>query len=441
MSRFPAILVLASIILLTPTHLYSQGYGGPSLLSRGGNRPGQRGTAPVDFSFYGALRGTRDTGLLAAQVDEAGNLMPVDSYGAQIEFGAYGAKAWKRTSIGLDYRGDYRKYTQARRFDGTNQALSLDLTYRPARRFTYFSRLTAGTSNRAFGGFAAPTFSDQQNFGVPLNEVYDSRANFVQLSGGVAYQSSARSTYTAMGEGFVIKRSSNSLIGLQGYRAMGTYSYRLTRSDNIGASYNYIRFAFPRIYGSTEAHSAIATYQRRLSQNWRLDVSAGLYRALTVGTQEVQLSPEIAAILGRNTGVEAFRRTDIAPQFELNTTYLLERSRFTGSVQTGITPGNGIYITSRQDAVRFGYSYSGIRRLSLGASAGYVRYKSLALRLGNYEAIQGGGGINYQLMEHLNFSAQIDRRKFESPAVVGRNGTSLTVGLSYSPARFPLSIW
>ena len=129
MSRFSAILVFASIILLVPTHLYSQGYGGPSLLSRGGNRPGQRGRAPVDFNFYGAVRGTYDTGLLAAQVDEAGNLMPVDSYGTQLEFGAYGAKAWKRTSVGLDYRGDYRKYNQARRFDGTNQSLSLDFIF------------------------------------------------------------------------------------------------------------------------------------------------------------------------------------------------------------------------------------------------------------------------------------------------------------------------
>ena len=119
----------------------------------------------------------------------------------------------------------------------------------------------------------------------------------------------------------------------------------------------------------------------------------------------------------------------------------MERSRFQASAQTGITPGNGVYITSRQDAARVGYSYSGIRRVALGLSAGYVRYNSLALRLGDYQTIQGGGGINYQLMRHLNFSAQIDRRQFRSPAVVGRNGTSLTVGLSYSPARFPLSIW
>ena len=440
MSRSLAFLTLAST-LLTPLHLYSQGYGGPSLLSRGGNQPGQRGRAPIDFNIYGAVRGTYDTGLIAAQVDEAGNIVPVKSYGAQVEVGAYGAKAWRRSSIGLDYRGDYRKYTNAPQFDGTNQALSLDLTFQPTRRLTYFNRLTAGTSNRAFGGFSAPTFSDQQNFGVPLNEVYDSRANFAQLSGGISYQTSARSAYTAMAEGFVIKRTSPSLIGIQGYRASGGYQYRLTRSDTVGVAYSYMHFSFPRIYGASDAHQISGTYQRRLNRNWEMNLQGGLYRLETVGTQQVQLSPEIAAILGRGVGVEAFRRTDVAPQFMLNTNYTLERSRLSVSAITGITPGNGIYITSRQDGVRFGYSYSGTSRLSLGASAGYIRIGSLGLELGAYSTVQGGGGLNYRLLEHLNLSVQADRRKFNSPTIVGRNGISITVGLSYSPARFPLSIW
>jgi hypothetical protein len=427
--------------LLSPLHLHSQGYGGPSLLSRGGNQPGQRGRAPLDFNFYAAVRGTRDTGLIAAQVDEAGDIKPVDSYGVQAEIGAYGAKSWRRSSIGLDYRGDYRKYTQAQQFDGTNQALSLDLTFQPTRRMTYFSRLTAGTSNRAFGGFAAPTFSDLQNFGVPLNEVYDSRSNFAQLSGGVTYLKSARSAFTGMAEGFVIKRKSNSLIGMQGYRALGGYNYRLTRSDNIGIQYSYLRFTFPRVYGSSDAHSLAATYQRRLNRDWNLSLMAGLYRVETTGTQQVQLSPEIAAILGRPVGVEAFRRIEVSPQFVLSADYTLERSRMSVGVQSGITPGNGVYITSRQDGVRFGYSYSGIRRISLGASAGYTRFSSLGLELGAYSTLQGGGGMNYELMEHLNLSAQIDRRKFNSPAIVGRSGTSMILGLSYSPARFPLAIW
>jgi hypothetical protein len=443
LSRSRAILVLASTALLIPAHVYSQGYGGPSLLSRGGNQPGKRGRFPIDFNFYAAARGTRDTGLIAPLVDDAGNITPVNSYGAQLEIGAYGAKTWRRSSLGLDYRGDYRRYTQASRFNGMNQALSLDYTFQPTRRMLYFTRLAAGTSNRAFGGFAAPTFADQQNFGIPLNEVYDSRSNFGQLSGGVSYQKSARSTYTVLGEGFVIKRQSRSLIGVQGYRVSGAYQYRLTRSDTVGVAYNFIRFTFPRVYGESQANVLELSYNRRLTQNWDIRLNVGAYRVNTEGVQRVQLSPEVAAILGRSQGVEAFRRVMIQPQVNLGATYTLERSRFMATYQSGVGPGNGVYITSRQDGFRAGYSYSGIRKLSLGASAGYTRFNSLGLQLGSYRTIQGGGGMNYRLAEHLNFSAQIDRRKFDTPSAVirGRSGTSMTIGLSYSPARFPLSIW
>jgi hypothetical protein len=441
LSRYAAFLTFASIALLSPLNLYSQGYGGPSLLSRGGNQPGQRGRGPVDFNVYAAIRGTHETGLLSSRLDNAGNLVSQDLNGVQAELGAYGAKSWRRTSVGLDYRGDYRKYFPSMGYDGTNQALSLDMNYQPTRRTAYFLRETGGISNRAFGGFAAPAFSDQENFGVPLNEVYDSRIYFTQTSGGVSYRKSARTTLSVMGEGFVVKRTSRALIGLQGYRAGGDYQYQISRADTVGISYDYIHFEFPRIYGASGAHSVTGRYSRRVNRNWDFKLIVGFFDVETTGTQRVELSPEIAAILGRSQGVEAFKRSVREPQFDLTANYTLEHSHFTVGYQSGIGPGNGIYITSRQDGVRAGYSYSGLKRLSMGASVGYTRFQSLGLQLGDYKTIQGGGGINYKLAEYLNLSVQADRRKFDSPAIKGRSGTSITVGLSFSPARLPLPIW
>lgn len=421
--------------------MHSQGYGGPSLLSRGGNQPGHRGRGPVNFNYYAAIRGTYDTGLIAPTLDEAGNLTPLDIYGGQVEAGAYGAKSWSKSSLGLDYRGDYRKYNRGTNFDGSNQVLSLDFNFRPTRRTTLFFRETAGTTNRAFGGFAAPAFADEQNIGVPLNEVFDSRLYFSQTTGGVGYQPSARSVYTVAADAFFVKRTSLALIGMQGYRVSGTYTYRLSRSDTIGLNYNFMRMEFPRIYGDSVVHTIAAQYQRRVSRNLNLSMNAGVLRAETRGTQQVQLSPEVAAILGRPTGVEAFRRIAVGPQLDLRAIYTKEHSSFTASVNSGISAGNGIYITSQQRGARAGYSYTGVRKLSLGLSAGYTRFSSLGLRLGNYTNVQGGGGMSYRLTEYLNLSAQYDRRKFDSPAVRGRNGSSVTVGLSFSGSRLPLSIW
>src|SRR5262245_32137617 len=77
--------VLAAVALPLTTVGQTGGYGGPSILSRGGNRPGQRGRAPVDFQFYGGLRGIVESGLTASAVDETGALQGVTASGFQAE--------------------------------------------------------------------------------------------------------------------------------------------------------------------------------------------------------------------------------------------------------------------------------------------------------------------------------------------------------------------
>jgi hypothetical protein len=441
LSRYAAILFLASIALLSPISLFAQGYGGPSLLSRGGNLPGHRGRAPVSLNVYAAVRGIIETGLIAPRLDTGGNLVPQDAKGVQVELGGYGSKSWRRSSLGLDYRGDYRKYSNVRRFNGTNQALSLDYSFQATRRLTLFAKEAGGMTNRAFGGFSAPTFATGENFGVPLNDVYDSNTYFSQTSGGVTYRKSARSTVTLIGEGFLIKRTSRGLISMQGYLGEANYDYRLSRASTIGAFYNYIHFGFKQIFGGSEIQGFGGTYSRQFNRNWTIDLLAGVYNVKTTGTQLVQLSPEIAAILGRTTGVEAFSRVLWQPQVEVTAGYSLERSRVTMRYRTGIGPGNGVYITSRQESANAGYSYAGTRKLSLGLSFGYSRYHSVGLQLRNFSTIQGGGGIDYKIARYWNVNAQYDRRKFDAPAVQGRSGMSISVGLSFSPSQIPLSIW
>lgn len=395
----------------------------------------------MDFTVYAAARGSYETGLTAPNLDAQGNLVGVNLVGTQIEYGAFGAKSWRKVNLGLDYRGDYRYYNQSQYYNGTNQAISVDLNILPTRRVAIFLREGGGTSNRAFGGFAAPTFVSPNNYGVPLNEVYDSRIYYSQTSGGLAYRMSARSTVTVTGDAYFVKRSDPALIGMQGYRAGADYMYRLTRRDSVGFAYSYITFEYPRIYGGTNVNSFTGIYARQINRKWKFQAVGGLYRYQTTGTQEVTLSPEVALILGRPSGVEAFKVAGYQPQVDVSINYAMERSGLYVGYTTGVSPGNGVYIASRGDSFRGGYSYSGIRKMSLGLSAGYTRYKSLGLELGDFSTFQAGGGMNYKIARYVDMSLQIDRRRFNSPTINGRTGFAFMFGLSYSPARFPLSIW
>jgi hypothetical protein len=228
---------------------------------------------------------------------------------------------------------------------------------------------------------------------------------------------------------------------MQGYEAGAGVFYQLNRSTKVGARYEFIRFEYPRIYGGSDIHAVDLYYERRLSRNWGMKLTLGGYLANTVGTQRVELSPEIAAILGRSTGVEAFDRTATKPRIEATVDYTMRRSRWYAGYRSGANPGNGIYITTNQKNFNTGYSYTGFRKLSMGLSAGYTRYNSLGLTLEDFSTLQAGGGMNYRLMEHVDLSLQVDRRKFNAPGVSGRSGTSITFGLTFTPASIPLSIW
>jgi hypothetical protein len=432
---------LASILLLTPLQALAQGYAGPSLLSRGGNTPGRRGNAPVNFTYYGAVRGLYETGLIAPVVDDSGNINGVALRGVQLEVGAYGAKSWRRSSLGLDYRGDYRKTNSTTSlYNGVNQALSLDYLFQPTNRLTIFARETGGTTNRAFGAFSAPAFVSQQNQGVPLNEVYDSRVYFSQTTGGVSYRISARTQVIADGVGFFVKRT-HGLIGMQGFDAGGAIMHQLDRSNTVGLRYDFIRFEYPRVYGGSDINMASVLYNRRMTRSWQIRLEVGVFRSNSVGTQEVELSPEVALILGRPTGVEAFDRTVTKPRLEASSLYTFKRSSWSAAINSGPSAGNGIYLASTHKTVHTGYSYTGFRKLSFGVSGGYTTYSSLGLTAGNYSTAQGGGGANYRLARHLDLSFQLDHRWFNSPGISGRSGTGLTFGLSFTPASIPLSIW
>jgi hypothetical protein len=314
--RTITLVTLAVIVLAAPVSSYAQGYGGPSLLSRGGNRAGQRGRAPTNIRIYGAVRGTYESGLIAPALDETGQLKGVSVTGTQVEGGAYGARSWRRSSIGLDYRGDYRK-TNPALFNGSNQALSLDWQYQPSRRITLFAQETAGTTNRAFGGFSAPAFADQDNFGVPLNEVFDSRVYFSQTSAGVSYRQSARVSLKFTADGFLVRRTNRALIGMQGYRTGVEWSRQMSRSFATGVAYNYLKFEYPRVYGGSNIHMVGAVFRKSFTRSLDLSGNLGVFRAITTGTESFTLSPEVAAVLGRSRGVQAFKRAFIAPQVRL----------------------------------------------------------------------------------------------------------------------------
>ncbi len=100
-----------------------------------------------------------------------------------------------------------------------------------------------------------------------------------------------------------------------------------------------------------------------------------------------------------------------------------------------------MYLTSQRQPVSAGYSYTGVRKLSLGLPTSYMTTESRALTLGRLSSVRGGGGINYRINGPMNFSSQLDYRTFSAPNLRGREGYAFMLGLTLSPTQLRLSIW
>jgi len=432
----PTALVALLFVIATAIPVKAQ-YGGPSILSRGGNAPGRRGNAPVSFTAYVGGGSRYESGLIAVSSANQSS----DDVGGSVEAGLYGGHNWKRSTFGIDYRGDYRKQVQQTVFNGTNQLVSVEYGSQVARRIYVSVQATGGTTNRAFGGFAAPAFANNSRQGIPLSELFDVRTYFGQVATSVSWTPNARIAASASIQGFFVKRENFSLINSQGYTATGQVKRRLNRRTSVGAEYQFTRFEFPRVFAATDIQSLSGTFEHLVGRSLRLTGSIGAMGVWSSGTELVALSQEVAAFLGRTSNLVAFQRSSLHPRFDGGATYLFRRASLTGSASSGAGAGNGAFLATKQTTVNGGYSYAGIRRMSIGLSAGMSKTESLSLVLDAFNSWQTGVGASYHIAEGLNLTTQLDYRTFSTMNMPGRSGVAFGFSLAYSTSRLPLSIW
>ena len=119
-----------------------------------------------------------------------------------------------------------------------------------------------------------------------------------------------------------------------------------------------------------------------------------------------------------------------------------ERSSLTLDADTGANPGNGVYLTSRQTSAGFNYSYTGIRRWTLGSTAYYSELSTLGQSLGKFKNYQGGVGATYKMANALHMEFRYDYRHYTTQNdFFKKNSDRISLGLAFSPGETPLPIW
>jgi len=419
-----------------------QQYDGPSILSRDKSMVAERGGKLLDFRYYGQISGVYDSALVPVSVDPAGGVPSVGGYGEEISFGAIGSRTRRKDKISLEYHGSYRHYANARFFDGTDQFLDLAYARRLSRHVLLDLKEIAGTTTLANGYFNYAPLTNTDLLAVPTNELFDNPTRYLQSRADLTWLKSARLSFGFGGEGFLVRRRSVSLAGLNGYQAHANVAYRVSRRQTFSANYAYTRFDFQGFFGNSNLQFAGLGYSLGVSRRWDFASQLGGYAVHTNGVETVILDPAIVAIVGVPQVNVKFSRTNYGPMVDARLIRRFNQSSLHFGYSLGVVPGNGVYLTSRRNVGTAGYSYVGARRLTAAIDASYGTLSALGQTLGQYSNLQGGGGLTYRLMRDTHLTARYDYRHYTTQnTLYQKDSNRVTLGIAYSPGDRPLAIW
>jgi hypothetical protein len=399
--------------------------------------------APIAFRPYIGLSGVYDTGLVPVSVSSTGEIPSTDLYGLELNLGAYTYHVWKHTTLGLDYRGDFRDYSTSF-WDGTDQFLSLILTHKPTKRVTFTLRNQTGIYSLNSYSLSSPLGALDPNYlQLPQNDIYDSRVVFAGVSGDLTYQLTHRLSFNIGGEGSLVRRQSSALYGVTGAVARGDLEYRISRHTTLGADYRFTYFDYTRGFGSTDIHSVGLNYSTQLSRHVQLSARIGGARVESTSLTEVTLDPAIAALLGESEAIQAAYHLNYVPDVQVRLTDTFRQSQFTLAYLDQVVPGNGVYLTSRNDSGNASYSYTGVRHWNFGLHGSYGRMTALVQTVGAYTAYGGGIGITRDLGRGLHTVLRLDTQHYDiaSGAAFTHTEYRASLGLNFSPGDLPLVLW
>ncbi|MEI9813791.1 MAG: hypothetical protein WDO18_14600 [Acidobacteriota bacterium] len=361
-------------------------FSGPSILSSGSGGVGRRGGEDVDLRFYGGVNAVYDTGLVPFAVKSGELVQPGGIVGIEAGIGAYGSHRFRRSVIGLDYSGNFRHYADAPNYDGANQQFILGYTLQKGRRLLLDFVETAGTQSF---GTAIGTDPSGENTIDTNSILFDNRTSYLQTGMTARYLLSNRTAVSVGGTGYTVRRQAHALVGVNGYSLQGGLQHQLTRKFVVGVTYQHIHYDFPKAFGESDINLFMGSLGYQFARSWMLRLSAGAFSSEVQGVENTTLDPTLAALLGVGSVQTTYYKTNILPVSQLAVTKAFRKSTIGAHYDRTVTPGNGVYLTSRQESYGMSYSHSAIGRLSLSFSAGATKLNSLGQNLQRYTQYSG----------------------------------------------------
>ena len=350
--------------------------------------------------------------------------------------------SWKRSQLGLNYSGSYTRYSNYENYNSTNHSLSLGYTDQISSRLMLDLRESVGSLTYGTGLVADAASADLNTSFTPVARLFDTRSYFLQSSASVTYIKSARVSYTAGIGGFFQNLKSEGLSNAWGYNLDGSVRRRLSKRSTLGATYAFSHFEFPLYASTSHSHTFHGLYAAGLGQFWTLSIEAGATLSQGEGVVTFALNPVLAAIFGQPTIQTISSYSTLYPSGKVELKRQFRRALLGFNYYRGVNSGNGAYTTARLDTAGASISYTGLRKVNLGADGGYYSIHAIGQHLENFSQFSAGAGVSYALGRDIHLTLRYDYRDQQIDlSSYKHTGSRAAIGLNYSPGSLPLSLW
>ena len=448
-NKFLEPLLAAAFLLTAAPAVFAQdsnlsSYQGPGIMSRGVGDVGSRSGEQLELRYYAGISGIMDTNLAPFARDAQGNLIRIHNlYGIEIEGGVYGVHSWKRSQLGLDYRGSYRRYLNEDVYSGSDQSLTLGYTHQNSRRLAFDLRESVGTISLGTGQLADAASGDSNSAFDPTTLLFDVRTNYLQSSAFATYTQSARMSYTVGGSAFLQDRKSQGLSNTWGYDFTGSAVRRISKTSSVGLSYVYSHFEFPAFQTRSDSNTFHATFATALGRLWTFSMEAGATSTHVDSVFNLALTdPTLVALFGKAIVPVSTSFRTYYPSGAATLKRRFKTATLAFNYYRGVNSGNGAYSTARTENATAAISYTGVRKLNVGLEGGYYKLASIGQNLGNYAQFSAAAGFTYNLGHSIHLSTRYDLRDQQIDAAnYSRTNSRASIGLLFSPGNLPLALW
>jgi len=412
------------------------GYSGPAVLSRANQPSIGQGSVFATLQPFISVNEFFDNG---TNTGFSGGTPDSSSSGVALSFGLTGTRRWKGATVSLQYEGNYQRSSQQSTIVGTNQFLNLTAVVPFQHHFMFSYRQTAGTSKQGFGSLSFQPESLEMSTPVPANEPLNSEVKFVDSMATIVYQKSNRLSFSASLDESLIRQQYLSLVGTDSASVRGDVNYQLTPRTTVGLDYTFNHYGYTT-FGSAAIQIVSLDYSWRMTRTVDVAGQLGTAYGSVQSLSSVPIDPELAPILGTSMGLQVTNRIIKAPSYNVRVIKHWYHASADLDYQKGVSPGNGLVLTSTTETIMGGFSYTVRNSWTVSIEGGWTTLNAISAATSKYSSYVANVSLSHAIRPGLETIARFEARPFTYVGPTALNQTTYIagIGLTFSPKPLPV---